>query len=188
MTKSAARRSGAAIAAMVILGVGFPAGAPAGFDTLSTVSVDAAGDGTANGISGSASGSSDGRYVAFESQAPADDVVSGATDSNFDADVFLRDRSGSGSTTLVSHAVGSLTTAGDTTSTKPVVSANGRYVAFLSQATDIVSPAVTDGLDHVYLYDRLNPGSTVLVDHTSSDPDVAGDRVAGQVWSVTNDG
>ena len=98
--------------------------------------------------------SSDGRVVAFWSKAP--NLV--PEDINSHGDVFVHDRV-SGSTEPVSiSSSGSL---GDAESTSSAISADGRYVAFSSQATNLV-PGDTNGHADVFLRDRLG-GTTVLV-------------------------
>jgi Tol biopolymer transport system component len=81
--------------------------------------------------SGLPSISANGRFVAFE--APASDLVQG--DRNEAVDVFLRDRK-RGRTTLLS--VSSEGTQGNSESSFPVISANGRFVAFSSLASNLV--------------------------------------------------
>ena len=74
----------------------------------------------------------DGRYVAFASYAT--DLTSPGTDG--EANVFLRDR-WLGTTTLVStNADG--TGGGNSYSDVPSISADGRYVAFESSATNLL--------------------------------------------------
>jgi Tol biopolymer transport system component len=81
--------------------------------------------------SGIPSISANGRFVAFES--PASDLVKG--DRNGHVDVFLRDRK-RGRTTLLS--VSSEGTQGNDESSFPAISANGRFVAFSSLASNLV--------------------------------------------------
>jgi Tol biopolymer transport system component len=81
--------------------------------------------------SGIPSISDNGRFVAFES--PASDLVQG--DRNDTVDVFLRDRK-RGKTTLLS--VSSEGTQGNSDSSFPAISANGRFVAFSSLASSLV--------------------------------------------------
>jgi Tol biopolymer transport system component len=81
--------------------------------------------------SGIPSISDNGRFVAFESPAP--DLVKG--DRNGHVDVFLRDRK-RGETTLLS--VSSEGEQGNSESSFPVISANGRFVAFSSLASSLV--------------------------------------------------
>src|SRR5256712_1284680 len=91
------------------------------------VSVDSAGvaanAGSTNGVL-----SADGRYVVFQSSAT--NLVTGASGTQ----VYRHDRM-SGATLLVSVASAG-TTPGNNVSRDPSVSANGRYVAFASFATD----------------------------------------------------
>jgi Tol biopolymer transport system component len=106
--------------------------------------------------------SADGAYVVFSS--PATDLVTGQLDANAGFDVFLWERA-SGAITLVSHASGSAVTAGNSYSDTPAISADGRYIAYESVATDLV-PGQTDanGEYDVFLYDRFT-GTTTLVSH-----------------------
>src|SRR4051794_28903089 len=76
--------------------------------------------------------SGDGRYVAFTSDARQ--LVVG--DSNFDTDVFVRDRV-AGTTTRVSLATGGLEA--DGFSFHPTISADGRFVAFGSWADNLAT-------------------------------------------------
>ena len=76
--------------------------------------------------------SADGRYVAFESD--ASNLVAG--DTNGYADVFVRDRK-LHRTSLVS--VDSAGVQGNNDSYDPAISANSRYVAFDSNASDLVA-------------------------------------------------
>jgi len=94
------------------------------------VSVDSAGA-QGNDPSGDPSISADGRYVAFDSSAT---LVSGDTNGVFD--VFLRDRK-LHKTVLVS--VDSAGVEGNSDSYDPSISADGRYVGFLSTASNLVS-------------------------------------------------
>lgn len=112
----------------------------------STERVSVASDGTeANGFSGAPSISDSGRYVAFNSF--ANNLVAG--DDNGQVDVFLHDRV-TGETTLVSRsATGERS---DGFSGIPAISGNGRYVAFLSQATNLVEGDDNAAQD-VYLAD-----------------------------------
>ncbi|MFN8016846.1 MAG: DUF4214 domain-containing protein [Acidimicrobiales bacterium] len=84
-----------------------------------------------DGYSFAADISPDGRFVAFASGGK--DLYPAKVSNN--ADVFLRDRQ-LGSTTLVSRTAG--ISPGNDDSWEPVVSANGKVVAFTSDATDLV--------------------------------------------------
>ena len=118
--------------------------------TGQTTRVSMASDGTqANRYSLYPSISADGRYVGFVSGAT--NLVPGYTDPT--TDVFVRDRQ-TGQTTLVS--VASDGTQGNNPSEPPAISADGRFVAFFSWATNLV-PADTNGVHDVFVHDRGGP-------------------------------
>ena len=125
-----------------------PAAARAGFPLLGDSPTEA------NGESAEPSISADGRYVAFASMANnlADD------DSNGDWDVYVRDRA-DGSTERVSVS----RTGGDPDgpSYGPRISANGRFVAFYSRASNLVAGDTNHRWD-VFVRD-LADGSTERV-------------------------
>jgi len=122
------------------------------------VSIHQSGTDSGNGASfGSfaATLSADGRFVAFTSR--ASDLV--ANDNNGTTDVFVRDLQ-TGTTTLVSvNRFG--TDSGDGPSFGPVLSADGRFVAFESEASDLVA-VHTNGVRDVFIRD-LQIGTTTLV-------------------------
>lgn len=91
--------------------------------------------------------SADGRVVAFASYAA--NLVAG--DTNNTIDVFVHDRQ-SGVTTRVS--VGSDGAQGNDISEAPALSADGRYVAFESAASTLVS-GDTNGAIDVFVHDRV---------------------------------
>lgn len=97
----------------------------------------------------------DGHWAVFSSY--ADDLV--PNDSNQCQDVFVLDLH-TGTTTLVSAGLdGNPALGGESGS--PVISTNGRYVAFASFATNLVAN-YTNRLGGVYLRDLLN-GTNILV-------------------------
>jgi len=116
--------------------------------------------------------SADGRWLAFTSDAP--DVVPGQQEQvpDYDPtqDVFLFDRV-TAKTTLVSHSAAGLTVAADSASFKPVLSADGRYLAFLSGASDLLPGETRDPNDGpaAYLYDGVT-GTRTLLSHPRSSP------------------
>jgi Ca2+-binding RTX toxin-like protein len=93
--------------------------------------------------------------VAFTSK--ADDLV--ATDTNCEEDVFVRDLQ-SGTTTLASVNKDGIDSGSDSSS-NPVISADGRFVAFVSSADDLVATDTNDKKD-VFVRD-LQSGNTTLV-------------------------
>ncbi len=123
--------------------------------TTTLLSVNRTGTATGNGQSSSPKVSSDGRYVAFLSQAT--NLV--ANDANRTADVFLRDLQ-TGTTILVSrNRLG--TGSGNGTSDQPSISADGRYVAFSSFASDLTANDLNLGRD-VFLFDRVTGVNTLV--------------------------
>ncbi len=121
--------------------------------TTERVSVDSNGV-QGNGDSAYAGISADGRFVAFASR--ASNLVPG--DTNIWQDTFVRDRL-LGTTERVS-----LSTAGaqgNKDSFGGSISADGHYVAFMSQASNIVTPDYVSTLD-CYVHDRWG-GTTLRV-------------------------
>src|SRR5688572_5735833 len=80
--------------------------------------------------------SDDSRYAVFSHT--ASNLVPGQLDENSGQDVFLKDLI-TGTTILVSRVSGSEARAGNERSLGGVISGDGRYVAFLSAASDLVS-------------------------------------------------
>jgi len=99
-----------------------------------------------NGDSGNAVISADGAYVAFESDAT--NLVPG--DTNGKRDVFLWERSSRQFTRI---SVANDGTQSDGFSSSPSISADGRLVAFVSRATDLL-PVTPTGCANTFLYDR----------------------------------
>jgi len=96
----------------------------------------------------------DGSLIVFSSD--ANNLVPG--DTNGQTDVFVRDRV-AGTTQRVSVSSGGAQ--GDGPSTYGTISADGRYVAFQSSATNLVS-GDTNGVGDIFVRDRLG-GITVLI-------------------------
>lgn len=141
---------------------------------LERVSRDSAGD-EGRGDSASATLSDDGSVVVFHSY--ADDLV--ADDLNESEDVFVRFR-GPPSTLLVSATPGGVPGNGD--SLRPFVSGDGNFVAFRSQASNLV-PGDTNGQWDIFVRD-LAAGTTERVsvssagaeaDHDSFEPGLSDD-------------
>ncbi len=101
--------------------------------------------------------SADGRYVAFTSFASnLDPTVSDFYDPvahQHRFDVFLFDRI-TGKTLALSRSARHAGFTGNGDSQSPAISADGRWVAFASNASDLV-PASSTGTGNVYLYDRV---------------------------------
>ena len=119
--------------------------------TTERVSVDSKGK-QANGLSLWPSVSGDGRFVAFQSVAT--NLVPG--DTNGAQDVFVHDRL-TGVTTRASVASHSGRQA-DGASNGPAISADGRFVAFVSGASNLVP----GGVPGVYVHDLLKGGTELV--------------------------
>ena len=128
--------------------------------TTALVSVNAAGTASANGRSGDATVSANGRFVAFGSNAI--DLVAGKANPEYD--IFVRDMK-SGATRLVSVNAGG-TGGGNGESFNPAISADGRYVLFVSRASDLV-PNDGNGQGDIFLRD-VKTGTTTLVSVNAS--------------------
>jgi Tol biopolymer transport system component len=101
--------------------------------------------------------SSDGRYVAFESFAI--NLVGVGNDNNLSTDVFVHDRQ-TGATTRVS--VDSTGTEGDAGSRVPSISEDGQYVAFESDATNLVGVGNdTNVKSDIFVHDRDADGNGI---------------------------
>jgi Tol biopolymer transport system component len=96
--------------------------------------------------------SGDGRYVAFDSSAR---LV--PEDTNRDVDVYVRDLV---SGTIVLASVDSAGVQADESAENPRLSADGRYVAFLSYANNL-APGDTNDFTDVFVHDLVG-GSTVM--------------------------
>lgn len=131
---------------------------------------------TANNVTGEAIVTDSGLFVVFESAAA--NLIPGQIDTNGDFDIFLYDRQ-SRETVLVSHASGSVKTAGNGRSGSFAVSSDGRWVAYQSFATDLVA-GVTDANSQgdVFLYDRWS-GTTSLLSRSSLAPDATANAGSG---------
>jgi Tol biopolymer transport system component len=132
-----------------------------------TLRVSVASDGTqGNGGSSSyPSISADGRYVAFSSL--ASNLVSG--DTNGSSDIFLRDRQ---TRETLRVSVASDGTQGNSGCFFPSISGDGRYVAFASSASNLVS-GDTNGNSDIFLHDRQT-GETSRVSVASGDTQGSG--------------
>jgi len=134
--------------------------------SISTVRVSVRSDGTeADQNSSAPSISADGRYVAFESFAA--NLVAGDLNGLFDVFVHDRDADGdgiydeAGAISTVRVSVRSDGTEADQASAAPSISGDGRYVAFVSDATNLVAGDL-NGLFDVFVHD-LQTGATTRV-------------------------
>jgi Tol biopolymer transport system component len=132
---------------IVIFLVSCGSGSSISYETLQTILLSLNSSGIqGNASSGNPSLSADGRYVAFESE--ADNLV--LDDSNQIKDVFVHDRE-TGETRLVS--VDGAGIQGNASSGNPSLSADGRYVAFESEADNLVLDD-SNQIKDVFVHDR----------------------------------
>ncbi len=146
----------------------------AGSATIERISVSSAGaqaNRASHAQGGNVAVSGDGAIVAFYSAAT--NLVAG--DTNRASDIFVRDRS-AGVTQLIS--VASDGTPGNGPSFWPSISADGRLVAFQSEASNLV-PDDTNNLSDIFVHDRVS-GVTIRACRTqgngaSSNPAISRD-------------
>jgi len=119
--------------------------APSLGQTVTRVSVNSSGQ-QGNDESTRPSLSADGRYIAFSSD--ADNLVAG--DTNLERDVFVHDRV---TTMTVRISVGPGGTQSNDKSDRPSISATGRYVAFYSDATNLIA-IDSNGARDIFVHDR----------------------------------
>ena len=124
-------------------------------ETGTTLRISVHSNGTqGNGDSRAPAISADGARILFSSR--ASNLVDG--DSNGLEDVFLRDLV-SGQTTLISRSSGGALGNGD--SLEPSLSADGRWAAFHSNASNLVDAGDTNGTWDVFLRDLVNQQTTL---------------------------
>jgi Tol biopolymer transport system component len=130
----------------------------------------------ADGTSVRPSISADGRYVAFQSW--ASNLVAG--DANGAADIYVYDRT-TGKTTRASVGIGAESNG---SSERPSISANGRYVAFNSEASNLVDGDSNGAMD-VFVRDLVEGKTTIVSVSTTHE---AGNEQSGYVTSISSDG
>jgi len=129
---------------------------------LQRLSVDSAGHQPSAGASFAPSISGDGRYVAFSSTAPLDGTRPKANGRPL-VDVFLRDTRLQTTKRISTRADGGMTNG---SSYGAAISEDGRFVALVSEASDLVKGDGNRASD-VFVYD-LRHGSMALVSRSSS--------------------
>src|SRR4028119_15959 len=115
-------------------------------NTTTLVSVDSAGN-QANSDSDNPSISADGRFVAFDSF--ASNLVPG--DTNRETDIFVRDTL---TNTTTGVSVDSAVNQGNTYSYNPSISADGRFVAFISNIYNPFNILVADRKEDTEIFVR----------------------------------
>jgi Tol biopolymer transport system component len=132
------------------------------------------------GYSFLASTSADGRYTVFTSNGT--NLVPNQVNTNSDQNVFLHDGQ-TGSTVLVDHLPNAVNSTGDggigtadptqapAPELRPVISADGRYVAFVSDATNLVTGVPSsDQSPKVFLYEVATGKVTQVSDNQPVGP------------------
>jgi Tol biopolymer transport system component len=112
--------------------------------------------------------SADGRYVAFDS----DDWNLVWGDTNDDFDVFVNDRA---TTVTTRVSIDDSGTQSSGASYRPSISGDGRYVAFYSEASNLV-PGDTNGATDVFVHDQRS-GATKRISVGSTGAEGNGDSV-----------
>ena len=128
--------------------------------------------------------SGDGNYVAFVSQ--AGDLVPG--DANLSSDVFLFDRR-AGTVSQVTRRNETPAPSGYP-SYSPSISDDGRFVAFISTAPDLV-PDDTNNVEDAFLFDRTTGAVTLVSRDANGRPAGLAQSIyqGGEAWvAVTGDG
>lgn len=105
--------------------------------------------------------SADGRFSAFWSAAT--DLVSGQADTPGTQDLFLFDRL-TGAMSLVSHTSASMVTAAHGFhEVLPEINADGRFIAWVSAAENVVAGQIDDNLSvDVFVFDRQTGGNRLV--------------------------
>ena len=122
--------------------------------TTSRISVSSSGT-QGNAASSAAVLSSNGRYVAFVSE--ASNLVS--VDTNNASDIFVYDRDIGAATVVTRVSVGAANLQADGLSLNPSISADGRYIVFESDATNLVVGDTNNKRD-IFLYDFQTAATT----------------------------
>ena len=146
-------------------------------NTMALVSANLNNNGGGNGSSVFGSASTNGRFVVFQSD--ASDLVAG--DTNGATDVFVRDMV-SGTTELISVSTNG--SCGNGSSHDPVMTPDGRYVAFISSASNLVA-GDTNNIPDVFVRDRILQ-TTVIADIGANSPSPQSARVTSPL--ITPDG
>jgi WD40-like Beta Propeller Repeat len=145
-------------------------------DLISVNSQGVAGNSFSGGFTFASPVTPDGRFVAFDSF--ASNLVPG--DTNQLTDSFLRDRQAGTTVRLNVSSAGAQAT---NSSAVTAISANGRYVLFISRATNLVPGDTNNALD-AFVRDTVY-GTTTRVSVKADGTQVADDTRA---WDMTNDG
>ena len=144
--------------------------------TLNITRISVASDGTeANGNNFGASISADGRYIAYSSA--ANNLV--ANDNNNTSDIFVYDRDTKQTTRI---SIASNGTEGNASSFSPSISSDGRYITYISAASNLVAND-TNFENDTFVYDRNTQqttrvsiaGNGTQANSSSSSPSISAD-------------
>ncbi len=124
--------------------------------------------------------SADGKFVAFQSEATALASIPTST-----VNVFRHDLT-TGKNKLVSIAPGGAEP--DAPSRSPSISADGRYIAFVSEADDMTGPPAPAGVEQVYRRDMTLTVNAVILVSVSTDPLNVSPGDASEAPSISADG
>lgn len=153
----------------------------AGTMTLVSESISSVGQ-RGNSSSFSPSISGDGAYLVFYSS--SSDLVSGGSGPTT-GNLYLWERA-SGSATLISQSVAAAGRRGNGSSVDGMVSGDGAYVAFYSNASDLVLGGSGPATGNVYLWERVSGATTLVSESTAA----ANQRGNGYSYSpsISSDG
>jgi flagellin-like hook-associated protein FlgL len=155
-------------------------------DTLTGVTTRSSTDSSGNQATGGSSEvtamSADGRYVAFWSNAT--NLVAG--DTNGQSDAFIKDTLTGITTRISTDSAGNQATGGGGGSFMTAISADGRYAAFHSQASNLVA-GDTNGFTDSFIKDTVT-GTTTRITVSSSGEQSNYEDDAGIVTGISADG
>jgi Tol biopolymer transport system component len=157
-----------------------------GLTSLVSVDNDTVSPNPGTGVSSAPSISADGRYVAFVSLAT--DLLAPGPAVPAGQQIYVRDRQ-TGLTSLVSVDNDTVSpNPGTGVSSAPSISADGRYVAFVSLATDLLAPGpVVLAGQQIYIRDR-QLGQSSLASQDNTNTNVEGVGGVSNTPSTNSDG
>jgi Tol biopolymer transport system component len=126
-----------------------------------------------DGPSDAPSANLDGQWVAFESVSNPSNTLTTDTLPSGQSNIFLhktclgQDSTCVKGTALISRADPSFHAAPNNNSVTPAVSAGGRFVAFQSDATNLIPGGVNNGFPNIFRHDPVT-GTTVLISQSTS--------------------
>jgi hypothetical protein len=172
-----------AVSAQAALNTSSPGAVTAELQLVSVNRTGTNGSGGLNGGTGEYTISANGRFVAFTTF--ASDLV--ANDMNGGAgrqDVFIRDLQNKTTTLVSANRLG--TDSGNDNSGSPSISADGRFVAFASSATDLVVTDITGGRGPNVFVRDMQTGITTLASVNRNGTD--GGNGGSELPSLSADG